>query len=146
MKTLSFIRRILFPSVLLAACLILSSCTQDEVFERAKKNAGEAARTLKELGDEGPKGYGGATPDEIEENARALAARGAGRLSKASKKAGAVIIVSSEVIGILLYAISSRAKAAKLKKSAIMTFIVGIPLLTVASVYGLAILAAWFEG
>ena len=137
--------RTILAAALTLLCLLLSGCTRDEVFERAKRNAEGAADSLKRLGDEGPRGWGGANASEVEENARALAAKGTGKLSEASKKAGAVVIVCSEVIGILLYVVSSRAKAIKLKKSAIMTFIVGIPALTVVSVYGLAFLATWFN-
>ena len=129
----------------LSLCTLLCGCSKEDVYERARQNANDAVQTIKELGDEGPKGGSGASAKEMEENAMALAAEGTGTLSKASKKAGAIIIVTSEAIGILLFIVSSRAKAIKLKKSAIMTFIVGIPALTVVLIYGLALLATWFN-
>lgn len=129
----------------LSLCTLLCGCSKEDVYERARQNANDAVQTIKELGDKGPKGGSGASAKEMEENAMALAAEGTGTLSKASKKAGAIIIVMSEAIGILLFIVSSRAKAIKLKKSAIMTFIVGIPALTVVSIYGLAMLATWFN-
>lgn len=124
--------------------LMLVGCSQEEIYNRAVNNSTSAQQLIRDAGN-GDIVVGSGSLEGAAQAVDDAIAAGTGYMSNASKQAGIYIIVGSEIIGIILFIISSRTSSIKLKKSAIMVFIIGIPLMTIVAIYGLAILAGWFS-
>lgn len=127
----------------LMLCLVLGGCSQEEIYNHAVNNSINAQQLIRDAGN-GDIVVGSGSLEGAAQAVDDAIAAGTGYMSKASKEAGIYIIVGSEIIGIILYIISSKTSSIKLKKSAIMVFILGLPLMTIIAIYGLAILAGWF--
>lgn len=137
-------RRILWIVLFFLFSLVMAGCSQEEIYNRAVSNSRSAQQLIKDAGNEDIVVGSGSLEGAMQTVDEAIAA-GTGYMSNVSKKAGIYIIVGSEVVGILLFIISSRTTSIKLKKSAVLVFILGIPLITIIAIYGLAILAGWFN-
>lgn len=124
--------------------LMLVGCSQEEIYNHAVNNSMSAQQLIRDAGN-GDIVVGSGSLEGAAQAVDDAIAAGTGYMSSASKQAGIYIIVGSEIIGIILFIISSRTSSIKLKKSAIMVFIIGIPLMTIVAIYGLAILAGWFS-
>lgn len=124
--------------------LMLVGCSQEEIYNRAVNNCTSAQQLIRDAGN-GDIVVGSGSLEGAAQAVDDAIAAGTGYMSNASKQAGIYIIVGSEIIGIILFIISSRTSSIKLKKSAIMVFILGIPLMVIVTIYGLAILAGWFS-
>jgi len=123
---------------------MLAGCSQEEIYNHAVNNSIYAQQLIKDAGN-GDIVVGSGTLEGTTQAVDDAIAAGTGYMSNASKEAGIYIIAGSEIIGIILFIISSRTRSIKLKKSAIMVFILGIPLMIITVIYGLAILAGWFS-
>lgn len=124
--------------------LMLVGCSQEEIYNHAVNNSMSAQQLIRDAGN-GDIVVGSGSLEGVAQAVDDAIAAGTGYMSNASKQAGIYIIVGSEIIGIILFIISSRTSSIKLKKSAIMVFILGIPLMVIVTIYGLAILAGWFS-
>jgi len=136
--------RILWGILFLLFSITVAGCSQEEIYNRAVSNSQNARQLIRDAGHEAIVVGSGSLEGAAQAVDEAIAA-GTGYMSNASKKAGVYIIVGSEIIGILLFIVSSRTNSIKLKKSAVMVFILGIPSMTIVAIYGLAILAGWFN-
>ena len=134
----------IFGSMIFMTCmiLVLAGCSES-TYEHAKQYEEQSLSTLKEMSARAPTEIGEGI-DGLEENVDRMAASGTRYLSKKSKQAGIWIIVGSLLIGVIMVIITGRTSAIKLYKIAWMVFILGIPIITVVSIYGLALLAGWF--
>lgn len=137
-------RKLIFLIVAMVLCLTaLSGCSQEEMYEHAKNYEENTRQQLQEMSDNAPQQIEGDLKD-IEDAMDEASAKGTKYLSDASKKAGIWIIIGSEIVGIIMVIITSKTSAIKLYKMAWMVFIIGIPVMTVIAIYGLAFLASWF--
>lgn len=137
-------KKIAFSIVALIWCLFsLTGCSQEEMYEHAKNYEENTRQQIQELADKGPQKIEGDLRD-MEEAMDEASAKGTKYLSDASKKAGIWIIIGSEIVGIIMVIITSKTSAIKLYKMAWMVFIIGIPIMTILAIYGLAFLASWF--
>lgn len=136
--------KITFIVIFLMLSLLLVGCSQEEIYNRAVNNSMSAQQLIRDAGN-GDIAVGSGSLEGVTQAVDDAIAAGTGYMSNASKEAGIYIIVGSEMIGIILFIISSKTSSIKLKKSAIMVFILGIPLITIVAIYGLAILAGWFS-
>ncbi len=136
--------RILWVILFFLFSFTVAGCSQEEIYNRAVSNSQSARQLIQDAGHEDIVVGSGSLEGAAQAVDEAIAT-GTGYMSKVSKKAGVYIIVGSEIMGILLFIVSSRTNSIKLKKSAVMVFILGIPLMTVVAIYGFAILAGWFN-
>lgn len=136
-------KRVTLTCLLAIYLVFCSACSQEEMYEHAKKYEENTREKLEEMSDNAPGAIedGVKSMEEVVDNATATSSK---YLSDMSKKAGIWIIVGSEIIGILMVIITSRTSAIKLYKVAWMVFIIGIPVMTIVAIYGLAFLASWF--
>lgn len=138
------LHRLVSVVILLMLSIALAGCSQEEIYNRALDNCRNAQQLIRDAGN-GDIAVGSGTLEGAGQAVDDALAAGTGYLSDVSKKAGIYVIAGSEIVGILLYIVSSRARSIKLKKTAVMVFILAIPILTVIAIYGLAILAGWFS-
>ncbi len=129
-------------SVMLIMVFAMSGCSED-TYEHAKQYQEQSLSTLKDISAQAPKEAGEGL-EHLEENMDRMAANGTSYLSNKSKQVGMWIIIASELIGIILVIITKQTSAIKIYKIAWMVFIIGIPCITLVSIYGLAFLASWF--
>lgn len=137
-------RRGLMFIFFLVMSFMLAGCSREEIYDRALNNSQRAQQLIKDAGN-GDIVVGSGSLEGAAQAVDEVIAAGTGYMSNVSKKAGVYIIVGSEIMGIILFIISSRTSSIKLKKSAVMVFILGIPLMVIVTIYGLAILAGWFS-
>jgi len=136
-------RKLLLLCLLTAYILLCSGCSQEDMYEHAKQYEENTRDKIAEMSDNAPKNIEG-NLQNMEDALDDAGATTSKYLSDASKKAGIWIVVGSEIIGIIMVIITSKTSAIKLYKMAWMVFIIGIPVITVVSIYGLAFLASWF--
>lgn len=134
----------ILAAIFFMLCFALAGCSQEEIYDYAVNNSRNAQQLIRDAGN-GDIDTGTASLEGAAQAVDGALAAGTAYVADASKKAGIYIIVGSEMIGIILYIISSKSKSIKLKKTAIMVFILAIPVMAVIAIYGLAILAGWFS-
>ncbi len=129
-------------SVMLIMAFAMSGCSED-TYEHAKQYQEQSLSTLKDISAQAPIEAGEGI-EHLEENMDRMAATGTKYLSDKSKQVGIWIMIASALIGIILVIITKDTSAIKIYKIAWMVFIIGIPVITFISIFGLAILASWF--
>lgn len=130
---------------MLVFTLLFSACSQQDVYEHAKSYEENSRKKIEEIANGAPQHIEGEL-QSIESVMDQTAADGSRYLSGASKRAGIWIIVGSEIIGIIMILVLKNTKttAIKIYKVAWMVFIIGIPVITLVTIYGLAFMASWF--
>lgn len=133
--------------------ILLTGCTNDDVYNSANayrekvvdsamdlaNGTQEAVESIdiKEIGNE--------VGTTVKNAANTAAAKSTTAVGLGLNKACPVIIVTSLVIGIILWLIANKASAIKLKQTAIGLFIIAIPFIMILLTYGMAFLSSWFS-
>lgn len=143
-------KKILSLIAMTVVCMtLLCGCTNEDVYNSANAYLDKVEQGVGDLTDATK-----TTVDNIDLNAIGNSAKNAVNtataksttaMGKGLNKACPVIIVTSLVIGIILWLIAEKASAIKLKQTAIGLFIVAIPFIMLLITYGMAFLSSWFS-
>ena len=140
---MAIVKRIPVIIFLLGMILTFSACDSSSVYEQATEYGEQQEETLKQLADgahvAAEEGF-----EDAEDMIDRAVASGSKYISKSLNKVGWVVIFVSLLIGMLMAFICSHTAAIKLYRTSITVFIIGIPLIMLFLMYGMAFLSSWF--
>lgn len=125
-------------------CVAFTGCDENvDIYERAAAYEKAQEQKIKEMSEKTYSAVGNSA-QSAEEALDEVVAGGTKYISKSLNRVGWIVIFVSLLIGGVMTYICSHTAAIRLYRASILIFLIGIPLLMLLLMYGLAFLSSWF--
>jgi len=147
-------KKIIPITVTTVLCItLLCGCTNDDVYNSANAYREHVVNSAQDLAEGTQQAIdnidinaiGNEIGSTVKSAANTAASKSTTAMGLGLNKACPTVIVFSLVIGIILLLIANKAKAIKLKQTAIGLFMIAIPAIMLLLTYGMAFLSSWFS-